>query len=594
MKTDSFKNNMSLLNALNESDNLLTEKINKDNLEINSKIQRALRSKGEARKLEPELDKHGIKVNYDNSQGTTMIGPNGKRLSDDKNHVYGPSKAGFNNTHAKTDRSYERWSKDYGNRAEEYELKLKQLKDMDRDDIIRKYSDKSTEEALKAHQAEIERTEKWAKDYRDDEKKYAKSALHDRIRGREYRRAGHDNDPRSNYSNPIDKTDFPEKYNRETGKYEKSGMSSADKVDYLTYLTKEPTGYRRTGDIYRSGRAYDPADDMNKNLNQYRDLKSDENRAKENLDFDKKYYGVKSDDELNADAEKIRADAEEKIKQAVQKNDENKVKTAKSEDRVKAAQKNVQDFMKKVREDRANRTKAESEETKVDNKINESEEENVEFKVGDMVKVPYKYGTYTPGEFTDAPIIDIEDGRYITVEVPSKQVVYIDQLRKWNKGIDECDKSLTEEYSDKLGGDPNDFAKDVEVIKQALEAIDTSAFGSHLAQQMVEDWIDTCNYQIEKGKRLVSGDEFYTESEKINEVFETGNAIFELKFDCSNEDTYGTGIELSGNIAETLKGIAGKIESSGDTEGPIMDINGNKVGSYGLGYKGVISTVEEN
>ena len=300
MKTDSFKQNMNLLNILNESETL-NEKINKDNLEINNKIQRALRSKGEARKLEPELAKHGIKVNYDNSQGTTMVGPNGKRLSDDKNHVYGPSQAGFNNTHAKTDRSYERWSKDYGNRAEEYELKLKQLKNMDRDDIIRKYNDKSTEEALKAHQAEIERIEKWAKDYRDDEKKYAKSALHDRIRGREYRRTGHDSDPSSNYSHPIDKTDAPEKYNRETGKYEKSGMSSADKVDYLNYLTKKSTGYRKDGNKYWDGRAYNPADDMNKKLNQYKDLKSDESRAKEHLDFENKYYGVKSDDDVILD-----------------------------------------------------------------------------------------------------------------------------------------------------------------------------------------------------------------------------------------------------------------------------------------------------
>lgn len=591
MKTDSFKQNMNLLNILNESETL-NEKINKDNLEINNKIQRALRSKGEARKLEPELAKHGIKVNYDNSQGTTMVGPNGKRLSDDKNHVYGPSQAGFNNTHAKTDRSYERWSKDYGNRAEEYELKLKQLKNMDRDDIIRKYNDKSTEEALKAHQAEIERIEKWAKDYRDDEKKYAKSALHDRIRGREYRRTGHDSDPSSNYSHPIDKTDAPEKYNRETGKYEKSGMSSADKVDYLNYLTKKSTGYRKDGNKYWDGRAYNPADDMNKKLNQYKDLKSDEKRAKEHLDFENKYYGVKSDDELKADADKMRAEVEAKIKAAQEQNEKNKKSTADAEAGVQTAKKNIQDYMKKVREDRANRTKTESEEIEIDNKINETGE-ITEFKVGDVVKVPYKYGSYTPGEFTDAPIIDISEDRYVTVEIPSKLEVTMDQLKKWNT-LGEYDKSLTEEYSDKLGGDPEDFIGDLISVKYQLSKLNLDGFGSHLARQMVEDFIDTCDRQIEKAKRLASGDEFYTESEKINEIFETGNAIFELKFDCSNEDTYGTGIELSGNIAETLKGIAGKIESSGDTEGPIMDINGNKVGSYGLGYKDVVSTLEEN
>ena len=169
----------------------------------------------------------------------------------------------------------------------------------------------------------------------------------------------------------------------------------------------------------------------------------------------------------------------------------------------------------------------------------------------------------------------------------------MDQLKKWNT-LGECDKSLTEEYSDKLGGDPEDFIGDLISVKYQLSKLNLDGFGSHLARQMVEDFIDTCDRQIEKAKRLASGDEFYTESEKINEIFETGNAIFELKFDCSNEDTYGTGIELSGNIAETLKGIAGKIESSGDTEGPIMDINGNKVGSYGLGYKDVVSTLEEN
>ena len=338
------------LDYLDES--ALNEKINKDNLEINNKIQRALRSKGEARKLEPELAKHGIKVNYDYSQGTTMVGPNGKRLSDDKNHVYGPSQAGFNKTHMKTDRSYERWSKDYGNKAEEYELKLKQLKNMDRDDIIRKYNDKSTEEALKAHQAEIERLEKWAKDYRDSEKKYANDDLKARQNARKTRRNGHKNDPRSSYSDPINKTDAPEKYNRETGKYEKSGMSSADKVDYLTYLTKKPTGYRKTGDTYKSGSEYDPADNMNKNLNGYYELKYDEKRANDHLDFKNKYYKVQSDDELKADADKMRAEVEAKIKAAQEQNEKNKKSIADAEAGVQAAKKNIQDYMKKVREER--------------------------------------------------------------------------------------------------------------------------------------------------------------------------------------------------------------------------------------------------
>lgn len=210
----------------------------------------------------------------------------------------------------------------------------------------------------------------------------------------------------------------------------------------------------------------------------------------------------------------------------------------------------------------------------------ESMKEDIEFKVGDVVKVPYKYGSYTPGEFTEAPIIDISEGRYVTVEIPSKLEVTMDQLKKWNT-LGECDESLKEEffnlysdfdslygiskyspkelkefinslvdlhrisekdakimldfadkyqklidetgyestvhlkesYSDKLGGDPADFVSDVEAIKAKLSEIDTSVFGSKLAAQMVEDWIETCDYQIEKGKRLASGNEFYTESD---------------------------------------------------------------------------------
>lgn len=144
-------------------------------------------------------------------------------------------------------------------------------------------------------------------------------------------------------------------------------------------------------------------------------------------------------------------------------------------------------------------------------------EEESEFKVGDVVKVPYKYGSYTPGEFTEAPIIDISEGRYVTVEIPSKLEVTMDQLKKWNT-LGECDESLKEAYSDKLGGDPSDFVSDVETIKAKLSEIDTSGFGSHLAAQMVEDWIETCDYQIEKGKRLASGNEFYTESKKSKKI----------------------------------------------------------------------------
>lgn len=149
----------------------------------------------------------------------------------------------------------------------------------------------------------------------------------------------------------------------------------------------------------------------------------------------------------------------------------------------------------------------ESEETNV----NEAEEDKSEakYKVGDIVKVPYKYGTYTPGEFTEAPIVDIEDGDFVTVEIPSKLTVMMDQIERWNN-LEECDTKLEEKYVESFGGDTKDFISEVETIKAKLEEIDTDSFGAKLSQQMVWDWIEACDRLLEKANRLDSGDEFGT------------------------------------------------------------------------------------
>lgn len=104
----------------------------------------------------------------------------------------------------------------------------------------------------------------------------------------------------------------------------------------------------------------------------------------------------------------------------------------------------------------------------------------------------------------------------------------------------ECDKTLNEKDSEKLGGDSNDFISDVQTILDTLNNIDTSSFRTKLAQQMVEDWIETCERQIQKGKRLASGDEFYSESsltEDDNDIMrlvkksiKNGNLPDEIKY----------------------------------------------------------------
>lgn len=330
----------------------LTEKINKDNIDINQKILKSLKSKRDARANEPELNKHGIKVNYNPSQGTTLTGKNGRVLSDDRKGVYGPSVPGFNNTHARFDDSYKYWAKDEASRAEEYALKLKQLQDMDRDDIIRKYNNKTTEEAMKAHQEDIERYKKWLEDAENRTKRYNKDYISSRKSTKLSRKTGHERDPRSRYSDPIRKDDVPERYNRETGKYEKNGMSSADKVDYLTYLTKKPTAYRtHNGDQYNYNK-YNPAESMNKNIKDYRGLKYDIDSAKDHLEFQNKYYGVKSDEDLDREAEEIRAKAEQQIKSRREENEKNKLGTKEARNRVDNAEKAREDFMNKIRAQR--------------------------------------------------------------------------------------------------------------------------------------------------------------------------------------------------------------------------------------------------
>lgn len=55
---------------------------------------------------------------------------------------------------------------------------------------------------------------------------------------------------------------------------------------------------------------------------------------------------------------------------------------------------------------------------------------------------------------------------------------------------------ITEAYSEKLGGDPEDFVSDMKDIIAHLEAFDTTKLGSKLAKQIIDDFIETCNNQM--------------------------------------------------------------------------------------------------
>lgn len=105
-----------------------------------------------------------------------------------------------------------------------------------------------------------------------------------------------------------------------------------------------------------------------------------------------------------------------------------------------------------------------------------------------------------------------------------------------------------------------------------------------------------CKDLNEKGKVTESSIIKYTLKEMMNkkqESIEDGASIFELKFDCSNEDTFGTGYTMATPLANVLTDVATKVADF-KFDGPIMDINGNKIGSYGIGYQGVESGLSES
>lgn len=62
--------------------------------------------------------------------------------------------------------------------------------------------------------------------------------------------------------------------------------------------------------------------------------------------------------------------------------------------------------------------------------------------------------------------------------------------------VEENVKVVTEAYSEKLGGDPEDFVTDMKAIIAHLENFDTTKLGSKLAVQIIEDFIETCNNQM--------------------------------------------------------------------------------------------------
>lgn len=97
-------------------------------------------------------------------------------------------------------------------------------------------------------------------------------------------------------------------------------------------------------------------------------------------------------------------------------------------------------------------------------------------------------------------------------------------------------ENLQEEYSEKLGGEPEDFISDVEIIKTKLAEIDINTLGTHLAQEIVDQFISTCDSQISMAKSRFLGES------KEKELKEDEDTVHKMK-DCTDDVEVITALE---------------------------------------------------
>ena len=329
--------------GMNESMKL-QEKINQENKEINDIIGKALRSKTLARKYEDKFKELGIEVDYSEPQGVILKGPNGKTLEASRDYIGGPSNPGRNQTHDKPWRSYK---KD----IEREEKEIADLKALKRDDIIRKYPNLSTKDALKKHKDTIKSKEDSLGWYKKEDQENAEEAKRNR-------QIGHLKNPGTH------------SWNREFGK------PFADKhVDYLNYLTKP-----NTGDDFRKGKElsvektkkyvwdngevdFDKVTVKTKNpvsnkvsdtISKYKELKRNIDDAEREVDwhtYDPKdttssSYAAMTDEQLEKKIQKMRDDLEKQIEQIRKDNSKNTERRNQDIAEVKEREKELDDFLR--------------------------------------------------------------------------------------------------------------------------------------------------------------------------------------------------------------------------------------------------------
>ena len=167
-----------------------------------------------------------------------------------------------------------------------------------------------------------------------------------------------------------------------------------------------------------------------------------------------------------------------------------------------------------------------------------------------------------------------------------KDVLYV--FEDFDTGVDKNQKNLIKFANEvlKLNLDPDkdDLKIALEIQKlpgKQVEKLIRMCYGDEIANKF-EEFLDTSLETLDTSK-----------IKYIKESIEDGASIFELKFDCSNEDNFGIGDSMATPLANILTDVATKV-ANGKFDGSIMDINGNKIGSFGIGYEGVQSGLTES
>ena len=332
--------NESFERKYNSQDIELTEARNYDNAEINSKIEQALSRKSFAKRYEKDFNDLGITVDYSSSQGTTLIGPNGRRLSSSRKEIYGPSEPGHNYTHTKGYVHNYTWAENQVNRAKEKIDRIQSMLDnMSISDLNKYYPNMSVDEAVAALRADFEKAKDELEDRIEHLKKEKRETERDLHTRHKKRQQGH-SIPYI-HDTTISKEDALLRdralYRQRTGKYMDSSEASIP-VDYLNYLTKEPSALR-TGTVPSS---YTP------NIQKYKDLQGNVDWAKDSLDSNKRWYQILEPEDIQKEIDKLEAEFEEKIKQLISRNDSNKKSISNSYDRLNDAEKQKSDFLKSL------------------------------------------------------------------------------------------------------------------------------------------------------------------------------------------------------------------------------------------------------